>query len=79
MPIADTEHNMKRCICGTCPSFPGDGGFYCAKGKSGKAVLRQDCVCADCVNFGQFRLSNEYYCAQGSAQAVDYDGMVGPT
>ncbi len=69
--VADTKQNMERCLCGTCPSFPGDTGFYCAKGKSANAVERKGCNCAECANFKEFGLSKGYYCADGSAAQVE--------
>jgi hypothetical protein len=65
--VPDTTQNMERCICGTCPSFPGEGGFYCARGKSGEEVERKGCVCGDCPNFKEFGLSGGYFCAEGAA------------
>jgi Protein of unknown function (DUF2769) len=67
--VPDTTENMSRCLCGTCPSFPGDGGFFCAKGKSAKTVDRKGCLCTDCANFKEFGLSDGYYCADGAAGA----------
>jgi aldose sugar dehydrogenase len=69
--VPDTAENMARCICGSCPSFPGDGGFYCAKGKSSHDVERKGCNCGDCENFKAFSLTKGYYCAEGSAAATD--------
>jgi hypothetical protein len=69
--VPNTEQNMKRCLCGTCPTFPGDGGFYCAKGKSAKAVERRGCKCAGCENFKEFGLTQGYYCDAGSAADTD--------
>jgi hypothetical protein len=65
--VPDTPENMARCLCGDCPSFPGEGGFYCAKGKSAKEIRRRGCVCPDCQNFKDFDLSDGYYCADGRA------------
>jgi len=65
--VPDNTATMSRCICGTCPSFPGDGGFYCAKGKSANEVNRRGCVCTDCANLKDFDLEDGYYCAAGAA------------
>ena len=32
--VPDIPANAARCKCGGCPSFPGDGGFYCAEIKN---------------------------------------------
>ncbi len=65
--VPDTPENLARCICGDCPSFPGEGGFFCAKGKSSKEIRRRGCVCPDCPNFKEFALADGYYCADGRA------------
>ena len=65
--VAETPENMARCMCGGCPSFPGDGGFYCARAKSVNAVNKRGCVCVDCANFKEFDLKDGYYCVAGAA------------
>jgi hypothetical protein len=66
--VADTGDNMKRCICGTCPSFMRDEGFYCARGKSPNTITHRGCVCADCENCRECLLWGEYFCDYGFAQ-----------
>jgi hypothetical protein len=64
--VPDTEENMAKCICGECPSKnPDDMGFYCAKGKSPMTVRRRGCVCGDCPLWGEYNLTNGYYCDEG--------------
>lgn len=58
---------MARCICGNCPSYPGEGGFLCAKGKSPKPITKSGCICGDCENFKQYDLQDGYYYAAGKA------------
>ncbi len=65
--VPHTEGNMARCLCGGCPSFPGDGGFYCARGMSANEVEQKGCLCGDCENFKQFGLSDGYFCLAGAA------------
>jgi hypothetical protein len=65
--VPDTPENMTRCVCGDCPSYPGDGGFFCAKGKSEHEIRRRGCICADCMNFKEYGLADGYYCAAGAA------------
>jgi hypothetical protein len=65
--VPDTSENAANCICGECPSFPGEGGFFCAKGKGAKDVRRRGCICTDCKNFREFDLADGYYCADGAA------------
>jgi len=65
--VPDEQQYMDRCICGNCPSYPGEGGFFCAKGKGSEPVTRRGCVCGDCENFKEFDLKDGYYCADGAA------------
>jgi hypothetical protein len=65
--VPDTKENMSGCICGDCPSFPGSGGFYCAKGKSAQDIRRRGCVCGDCEVFKKYVLADGYYCLAGVA------------
>ena len=65
--VPDTPENMARCICPDCPSFPGEGIFYCAKDKSAKEIKRRGCICDGCQNFKDFDLVDGYYCADGRA------------
>ena len=65
--VPDTRENEERCICPGCPSFPGEGLLYCARGKSEKPVRRRGCICADCANFQRYDLRDGYYCADGRA------------
>ena len=69
--VPNTEVNVARCICGTCPSYPGDGGFYCARSKSTEEVQRRGCVCGDCENFKEYGLTKGYYCADGAAAQIE--------
>lgn len=65
--VPDTEENMARCICGGCPTYPGTGGFFCAKGKSDQPAPKKGCVCGDCENFTEYGLQDGYYCWEGKA------------
>jgi hypothetical protein len=65
--VPDTPENSSRCICGGCPSYPGGGAFYCAKGKSALPVRRRGCVCTDCAVFKAYGLEDGYYCIGGVA------------
>jgi len=65
--VPDTPENESRCICAGCPSFPGEGLFYCARGKSEKPVRERGCVCPDCAIFKEHGLQGDYYCADGAA------------
>ncbi len=65
--VPNTPENKSRCICGGCPSYPGDGGFFCAVGKSDKEIRRRGCICGDCLNYKEYGLDGGYYCAEGQA------------
>lgn len=66
--VPDTSENLSRCICGSCPSYPGEGGFFCAKGKSEQEIRQRGCICGDCENFREFGLSDGYFCVNGEAE-----------
>lgn len=65
--VPDTSENMAACICGGCPSYPGEGGFYCAKGANDPPPRRRGCLCGDCSNFKTYGLQEGYYCITGIA------------
>lgn len=65
--VPDNEQTRSRCICADCPSFPSDGGLYCAKGKSSSRVTRRGCTCGDCENYKELSLTKDYFCAEGAA------------
>jgi|GEM_PF-1694392 len=56
-----------------CPSFPGDTGFYCARGESPGEVAEQGCKCSSCENFEEFHLSKGYYCKLGAAKRAEIE------
>ncbi len=66
--VPDTQENMARCLCHDCPSFPSEGGFFCAKGKSAKEITKRGCLCANCPNFGEYGLESGYFCITGMAK-----------
>ncbi len=65
--VPDTHENESSCICDACPSDPGEGTLYCARGKSQSPVRRRGCICADCAAFKGYGLKDGYYCADGAA------------
>lgn len=66
--VPDTSENMKLCICGDCPSYPGTGGTYCAEGKSDQQIDQQGCICGNCSVWEDYGLTSSYYCVEGEAQ-----------
>lgn len=66
--VLDTPQNVERCLCPDCPSFPGEGTIYCARGRSAKPVRERGCVCGDCKNFKEYGLKGDYYCVEGTAE-----------
>jgi len=65
--VPDTPENMSRCVCGGCPSYPGEGGMFCAKGKSDLPVRQRGCLCGECANFREFGLQDSQFCINGIA------------
>jgi Protein of unknown function (DUF2769) len=65
--VADTPENESLCICGDCPTFPGEGILYCAKGAFPKPVRERGCICGDCKVYKNSGLKDAYYCVKGRA------------
>jgi hypothetical protein len=63
--VPDTPENLKLCICGSCPTFPDEGGLYCAPERRKYPVRRRGCICGDCKVFQQYDLQDYYYCDEG--------------
>ncbi|MGM0442409.1 MAG: RnfABCDGE type electron transport complex subunit D [Elusimicrobiota bacterium] len=67
--VEDTKRNVKICAeyCGSCPSFPDDGGgiLYCARGKSSVdagSIGKKGCMCPDCEVQKDSGSTGTYYC-----------------
>jgi len=67
--VVDTQENVERCGCPSCPSYPGDGGLFCARGKSSKDVAMRECVCEHCAVYQHYDLIGAYYCREGACGA----------
>lgn len=67
--VRDVEENVAKCICGGCPSYPGDNGLFCARGKSEAPPVLRGCACADCEVYKGLDLIGEYYCEEGPCGA----------
>jgi hypothetical protein len=70
MKVPETEENVKKCICATCPSYndcmkEGMEGLYCARGGSDCAIKRQGCTCPQCPVAKEYQLFGGYYCIIG--------------
>lgn len=69
MKVPVSDENSSKCICGQCPSYPGDEPWlYCGRGGSPQSIDRKGCLCPGCpvqVEYGNERL---YYCAEGAAE-----------
>ncbi|MBU1670862.1 MAG: DUF2769 domain-containing protein [Actinobacteria bacterium] len=73
MPVPDTQENMMKCICMTCPTHnqcmkEKMEGFFCAKGKATCEFEKVSCVCATCPIYSEFSLGDSFYCEMGAAQ-----------
>ncbi len=65
--VCFSYHNSKACICGSCPSYPGKGNMFCARGKSrltGEMLpeKKSGCLCRNCELFKKFRFEGQYFC-----------------
>ena len=69
-------HNIRNCVCGKCPSFPGRWkelehaqmpGLFCAAGKSKLEIDQQGCLCSGCDVFKEHELKDGYFCVNGKA------------
>ena len=67
--VLDVEENVARCECGGCPSYPGGGGLFCARGKSDTTPATRGCLCANCAIYKQYSLLGGYYCLEGACGA----------
>jgi hypothetical protein len=65
--VCFSYHNSKACICGSCPSYPGSGNMFCARGKSRLTddmlpEKKSGCLCRDCELYRKFRFEGQYFC-----------------
>ncbi|MCL4473914.1 MAG: DUF2769 domain-containing protein [Actinobacteria bacterium] len=68
MEVPNTPENAAKCICSTCPTYiQGDSGFFCALGKSERNPTQKGCLCGDCALWGEYDLSDGYFCTEGKA------------
>lgn len=68
MEVPNTDENMDKCICPSCPSFnDGDVGLFCSVGKSEMDVIQRGCICDECAVQAGYDLSGTYYCVNGKA------------
>ena len=70
--IADSEENLKKCICTGCPSYTEcmkgkTQALFCAKGKTDCELTRNGCLCGACPVASENRLDKMYYCEIGAA------------
>lgn len=71
--VPDTPENLKKCICGTCPSHnqcmkDKMHGMFCARGKTDCELTKSGCLCGSCPLASSYKLDRMYYCAIGAAQ-----------
>ncbi len=68
MEVPNTPENGSKCICGTCPTYiEGDKGFFCALDRSDKELEQKGCDCGSCALWGEYDLSEGYFCTEGKA------------
>ncbi|MFW6139947.1 MAG: DUF2769 domain-containing protein [Acidobacteriota bacterium] len=71
--VTDTQENMRKCICGQCPSYNEcmknkSEGLYCARGESSCEFEKKGCICGACPLTSEFGLDKLYYCEIGKAE-----------
>ena len=71
--VPDTQENMMKCICGSCPTHDQCmkdkmEGLFCARGKSTCPVTRSGCICGGCPVASENDLDAMYYCETGAAE-----------
>jgi len=68
MKTANTEDNMKKCICSRCPLYndcnkENSEGLYCARTKTECPMDNtKACICGACVVFAENDLTEGYFC-----------------
>jgi len=86
MPVPNTKENMEKCICKTCPTYSScmsdlKESLFCAVGKTGCKVDKDECLCESCPVDKEYFLTanldlmekmilkmNQFYCENGSAK-----------
>lgn len=69
MEVPNTQENMQKCICGTCPTYvEGDKGFFCATDKSEQELEKKGCECGNCALWPEYDLSGGYFCTEGKSE-----------
>jgi len=71
--VADTQENMQKCICGTCPTHDQCmkdrmQGLFCARAKSDCELTKNGCLCGACPVASEHKLDKMYYCEIGAAE-----------
>ncbi len=68
--VEDKKENVGICrqYCTVCPSYPGEGILFCARGKSSKAVEKQGCYCPSCEVQTEYGCTGTYYCIEGACE-----------
>ncbi|WP_231622079.1 DUF2769 domain-containing protein [Methanococcoides methylutens] len=62
--ICPSFHHSKACNCKHCPSSPGEGYMFCARGNKLPVPEKAGCLCKDCYVYSQFALEGEYFCRE---------------
>ncbi|MCJ7472557.1 MAG: DUF2769 domain-containing protein [Actinobacteria bacterium] len=73
MKVPDTQENLMKCICGSCPSHnqcmkDKMQGLFCAREKSDCEIEKKGCICGQCPLFSEYGLENLYYCINGAEE-----------
>jgi hypothetical protein len=86
MSVPNTKENTVKCICGTCPTYSAcmsesKEALFCAVGKSGCIIDKEECLCQSCPIDKEYLLTanldlmeimilkmNQFYCENGAAK-----------
>lgn len=70
--VPDTMENLKKCICGGCPTHnkcmkDRMHGLFCARGVTDCELTKSGCMCGSCPLASDYKLDKMYYCEIGAA------------
>lgn len=71
--VPDIEENLKKCVCGGCPSHnqcmkDKMEGLFCAREKTACEFSKDGCICGICPLTPEFGLEKLYYCEIGAEE-----------
>ena len=62
----NTPDNLRACRCPGCPTYPRDDKkFYCGTDRSSAKIIRQGCLCFECLVRKTYGFQAIYLCRGG--------------